>query len=107
MHLQVHPTPTFMLNIASTQVHVHVHVLEMLRATCTCMHLHSVIKPSVAAVLEGSVAMENTVSQDGLMVVKRCGIRGLQLSGAGMALIKTQNKLCPLYHIKRATVDWF
>ena len=48
-------------------------------STCTYMyytihmyiftHLHSSVKPSVRAVLFGSVAMENTVSQDAPLVV--------------------------------------
>ncbi len=33
------------------------------------VHLHGSIEPSIGAVLLGSVAMENTVSQDALLVV--------------------------------------
>ena len=69
------------------------------------VHLHGSIKPSIGAVLLGSVAMENTVSQDALLVVLNAIIASeLELGGIGVGLVKTHYKLCCFNHIQGALI---
>ena len=65
------------------------------------------IKPSIRAVLLGSITMENSVSQDALLVVLNSIISSeLKLGGVGVGLIKTRYKLSSLYHIQGVFVSW-
>ena len=48
--------------------------------------------------------MENTVSQDALLVVLNV-TRGLELGGVGVGLVQTHYNLSSLYHIQGLFVD--
>ena len=71
-------------------------------------YLHSSIEPSVRAVLFGSIAMENTVSQDALLVVLDGVIAcELELGCVGVGLVQTHYKLSTFDHVQGLLVSWF
>ena len=71
------------------------------------VHLHGSVKPSIGAILLGSIAMENPVSQDTFLVVLNAIIASeLELRGVGVGLVKAHYKLCSFNHIQGALVSW-
>ena len=71
------------------------------------IHLDGLIKPSITAVLLGSVAVKDTVSQDTLLIVLNGIIASeLELGGVRVRLIQTHNNLRSLYHIQGVFVSW-
>ena len=71
------------------------------------VHLYCSVKPSIGAILLGSIPMENTVSQDAFLVVLNAIIASeLELGGVGVGLVKAHYKLCSFNHIQGALISW-